>query len=480
MKRLAVRLRGLVQKPERVFLILATVFGLFSAFIIPQLSVPDENMHFLRSYTMSTGHMTGDSKNECTFPQDVHDRAYSIYEGDYGSHFKQKINPNENTKEWCGTAATYSPFVHIPQAIGFFIANQIWPSTGVMILLGRLVNLALFVSVMYFVIKKVRLGKWVFAVIALFPTVIQQAASLSADSFTFVATFAAIAFMLNLAVQKTSITWRQIVVLLLLSAALALSKLPNLVLILFLLFLPARLFLYNFKAKSWLLKPFTIKIYIFLAAGLFAILVEYIWLKICGQPLVSSTVDNPIPSHPWQFLSILFHTYVYMDPKSALFGFTGLGGFGDFIMSSAVGSFASYRYWLPQILIFLCYALLIFAVLKPNKIEDALLRGISTGKIALGGVVALGILVVGITYSLYVIWALPLLGPEAHYAAGLQGRYFIAALVILIPLGIWLRKYIKINVKSNLLFCAIIAATSGFLLLFYALQTLYVMRLGFF
>ena len=458
---------------------LAIVFGVFSAFTVPQLSVPDENMHLLRSYVMATGHITGDSNNDCVFPKAVYDRAYSIYDGDYGTHYKQKINFNETTKEWCGTAASYSPFVHIPQAIGVFIANLIWPSTGLMVLLGRLVNLVLFAGAMYYIIKKVRVGRWVFAVIALFPTVIQQAASLSADSFTFVATFAVVAFLLNRAVQKSPITKRQILILLVLTAALALSKLPNIVLLLFMLFLPARLFIYSFKRESLFLKPLAIKIYMFITAILFAFLVEYIWLKICGQPLVSATSENPIPSHPWQFLSVLFHTYVYMDPKTALFGFTGLGGFGDFLVSSAVGSFASYRYWLPEILIFTCYALLVIAMLKPDKVEDKLLQG-SIGKLALGGILAFGTLVVGISYSLYVIWALPLLGPSAHYAAGLQGRYFIAAVVVLIPVGIWLRRYIKVVVKSELLFSAIIAVTSCFLLLFTALQTLYAIRLGFF
>lgn len=467
------------QKPEVVFLVLAILFGVFSAFAVPQLSVPDENMHFLRSYSMASGQVTGDANNQCTFPKDIYNRAYSIYKGDYTTHYIHKVDLSSTVKEWCGTAANYSPLVHIPQAIGVFIANLLWPSTGAMILLGRLANLVLFVSATYYIIKKVRIGKWVFVVVALFPTVIQQAASLSADSFTYVATFAVIAFLLNRAVQESAMTWRQFITLLLLSAALILSKVPDVVLILLILFLPSRTFIYKLKKKSLLSKPSVIKIGVLVAAGLFALLLEYIWLRICGQPLVASTATNPIPSHPWQFIPILFHTYIYMDPKSALFGFTGLGGFGDFILSSAVGSFASYRYWLPEILIFVCYALLIFAMLKPNKAEDELLSD-NTGRLALGGILSFSVLAVGITYSLYVLWALPLLGPGATYAAGLQGRYFITAIVVLIPAGIWSRKYISISVKNGSLSNNIIAFTSCFLLFFYALQTLYAIHLGFF
>ena len=474
------RLLGrLIQKPESVFLVLATIFGIFSAVVVPQLSIADENMHFLRSYIMSTGHITGDRDNKCVFPQDIYSRAYDIYKGDYSAHYSKRIDFSSTQEEWCGTAASYSPFVYIPQAVGFSMANLLWPSTGLMILLGRLASLALFIGAMHYVIKKVRIGKWVFTVVALFPTVIQQAASLSADSFTYVTIFASVAFFLNRASQKSPITWRQFTLLLALSGALILSKVPHAVILLLILFLPTRLFTYKFKKPHFLLKPLAMKIYILLIAGLSALLLVYIWQQIHGQPLVPASQNNPIPSHPWKFLSILFHTFVYIDPKATTFGFTGLGGFGDFLLSGAVGSFATYRYWLPQILIFTCYALLAFVLLRPNKVEDKLLSG-NIGWLSLGSVLTLGALVLGISYSLYVLWALPLLGSQAIFVAGLQGRYFTAAFVLLIPVGIWLRKYIYINTKNDALFSAIIALTSCFLLLFYALQTIYVIRLGFF
>lgn len=473
------QLGRIIQKPELVFLILALIFGVFSAIVVPQLSIPDENMHFLRSYTMSTGHVSGDSDNKCTFPTEVYDRAYSIYKGDYAAHYAEKVNFSVTQKEWCGTAASYSPLVYIPHAIGFFMANLVWPSTGVMILLGRLASLALFIGAMHYIIKRVLVGKWVFVVVALFPTVVQQVASLSADSLTYVAIFAAVAYFLNLSTQRTAMTKHQIIGLMLVSGALVLTKVPDIVLLLFILFLPGRLFTHKFKKHSFFLKPLAMKLYTVLAAVFFGLILAYMWQKVYGQPLVSVTSTNPIPSQPWQFLSVLFHTYVYMDPKATLFGFTGLGGFGDFLLSGAVGGFASYRYWLPEILIFACYALLALVLLKSNETEDKLIGG-SAGKLAVGSLFTLGVFVVGISYSLYVIWALPLLGPQALFAAGLQGRYFTAAFVLLIPIGIWLRKYIHISVKTDLLFSAAIASTSCFLLLFYALQTLYVIHLGFF
>jgi len=468
-----------IQRPEMVFLVLASIFGVFSAVLVPQLSIPDENMHFLRAYSLASGHVAGND-DKCTFPKGVYDRAYSIYQGDYAAHYAKRISLSSVDKDvWCGTAAPYSPLVHLPQAAGVLLAKVFYPSTGVMVLAGRLANLAFFAGAIYYMIKTVRIGKWAFAVIALLPTAIQQAASLSADAVTFVVTFALVAFLLNLVTQKAAATQRQLVMLVLLAGGLILSKAPNILLILFIPFLPCRLFSYTFRKKSALLKPLAIKWYVFLVAGVFAVLCAVAWQKIFGQPLVASQAGNPIPHHPWLFIPILFRTYVYMDPHATIFGFTGLGGFSDFIVSSVVGGFASYRYWLPETLVIVCYLLLLFVLLRPNKEEEKLL-GDSTGRLALGGIVSLGVLTLGITYSLYLLWALPLLGPRAIYAAGVQGRYFTAALATLIPAGIWLRRHISIAVKTDVLFSSIVVATSGFLLLFYTWETLYARHLGMF
>src|ERR1700744_5370508 len=90
-----------IQKPHLVFLVLASIFGILSAVIVPQLSIPDENMHFLRSYSLASGHVAGDH-DKCTFPKEVYDRAYSIYKGDYNAHYAKKVDSKDVVKNvWC-------------------------------------------------------------------------------------------------------------------------------------------------------------------------------------------------------------------------------------------------------------------------------------------------------------------------------------------------------------------------------------------
>ena len=84
------------------------------------------------------------------------------------------------------------------------------------------------------------------------------------------------------------------------------------------------------------------------------------------------------------------------------------------------------------------------------------------------------IMVVGITYGLYVSWALrpDMLGPKAQYAHGLQGRYFMPFLILLYPLFISLRKYIRVEMGSKYFCRFLILFFMCSVLAFYTVQTI--------
>ena len=68
---------------------------------------------------------------------------------------------------------------HLPQAIGMLIGRAIYPSYGVIMLVGRIVNALVYIIGMYFVIKAAKYGKLALMFISLLPMMLQQAASLS-------------------------------------------------------------------------------------------------------------------------------------------------------------------------------------------------------------------------------------------------------------------------------------------------------------
>lgn len=453
LKTVLARLGTAVIKPELVFLALAIPFGIFSAIAVPQLKVSDENMHFLKAYNLASSQL---GAHNCHYPKMVEQRAASIYQGNFDTDLA-KVDFQDTVNATCGSAASYSPIMHMSQAVGIFIAKLIHPSTGVMILLGRLANLAFFVAAVYYIIKKVRIGKWVFAVIALFPLSIHMAASLSSDAMNNVIVMAFIAFVFNLFIQKKQATNRELIVLAVLSGALALTKATNIVLLFMLPFLPANLFGKSrfaglFNAKKWTVVAI---------CAAFSTLCLVGWQKMYSGPL-AATAGNILQNNPVYFLVILYNTYInpFLD-------------YGSIVLRGIIGEFASFSYHLPLFMLLFCIILLLLALLHKNSAEEKNIQGVSA-TITAASLGALSLIILAVTYALYNIWAtLPSrLGPNAIYADGVQGRYFLAALPLLVPFFIWLREYIRVSLQSEKMFSAVMACGCAFVLLFYAAETL--------
>jgi hypothetical protein len=62
-------------------------------------------------------------------------------------------------------------------------------------------------------------------------------------------------------------------------------------------------------------------------------------------------------------------------------------------------------------------------------------------------------------------------GTGAYYADGVQGRYFTALLVMLVPVGIWLRTYCRIDTPSAKTFSLLIFFSMLYILGYYTFGT---------
>src|SRR4051812_43293521 len=108
-------------KPEYIAFYFALFFGTISAFIVPQMTVNDEGAHLLKSYNLSEGNMSG---KLCKFPQSIFDEASSSPEHiPKNSHLP--INYKDTSTKTCGSAAGYSPIMHLPQTTGITIAKLV-------------------------------------------------------------------------------------------------------------------------------------------------------------------------------------------------------------------------------------------------------------------------------------------------------------------------------------------------------------------
>jgi membrane protein, related to actinobacillus protein (1944168) len=288
-----------------------------------------------------------------------------------------------------------------------------------------------------------------------------MAASLSSDCMTNVAVFTITAFTLNLFTQKDKLSHKQTVALICIGVFLTLTKSVNALLLFPLLFLPKRLFSPNKNERL----PFNIQKWAILAVtGVAAIISILIWQKIFGQPLLTlGAAHNPLHSNPLKFIAILFNTYI-----SPTIGYT------DVVLRGSVGDFSSFKYHLPLFVLIPLFSLLFLSILHYNK-KDQDLLGEQTGKLAVYNLATIGLFVCAVSYAMYTAWALlPFrFGEGAYYADGVQGRYFTATAAMLVPVGLWLQKYINVRTKNEKVFNLIMFFGLALVLGFYIFETVW-------
>src|SRR5690606_17297512 len=139
---------------------------------------------------------------------------------------------------------------------------------------------------------------------------------------------------------------------------------------------------------------------------------------------------------------------------------------GSRILASIVGGFSSYGYGLPLFLTLLCFLVLLITLMHKDKAEDGAIRAFSL-PLDLGFLGALILLVLAVTYAMYTGYAtLPsVLGSNAIWALGVQGRYFTASLIFLVPLFLWLRRYVSFAIKPPVTIGVIVFSAAAFWLL---------------
>ena len=448
-----------IKKPENVFISLSLFFGVLSAITVPLLSVADEGHHYMRSYTLSQGRI--ESGKSCSLPKDILLKVKEAEANNFITSYKKLINKNDTEIHKCSSASGYPPIMHLPQAIGIGIASLFNGSTGLTILFGRLANVLFYSIAVYLIIKWVRIGKWAFTAIGLIPLMVHMASSLSSDCMTNVAVFTITAFILNLFTQKDKLSHKQTIALICTGVFLTLTKSVNALLLFPLLFLPKRLFSPNKNERL----PFNIQKWtILVVTGIAAIISILIWQKIYSQPLLTTgAAHNPLHSNPLKFIAILFNTYI-----SPTIGYT------DVVLRGSVGDFSSFKYHLPLFILIPLFFLLFLSLLHYNK-KDQELLGEQTGKLAVYNLVTIGMFVCVVSYAMYTAWALlPFrFGEGAYYADGVQGRYFTATAVMLVPVGLWLQKYINVRTKNEKVFNLIMFFGLALILSFYIFETVW-------
>lgn len=433
------RLNVFLEKPEKVFMSTALVFGLASIIIMPIFSVPDEAIHFYRAYHVGEGHLIGKNINgkigsyAPQFPSQLTTkRNGSTVTVPVHQYFKRITSPEVFTPY--PTSAVASPFMYIPQAIGVDMGRLVNGSLGSMVLMGRLINLMAYIILVTFAIRIAKMGKWVYAVIGLFPVAIQQAGSLSADVMTTGLAFITIAFIHNLFMRENVLKIKHLLIICLLGVGLALTKQNNILLLIPLFFLPTNLF----KTKS---QKFGFVAVVF-SATIFALASWYIFVHFSYNglsPAVDTGSENVnavvqlkhVISNPMSFVRVLIKSFVYEGRGIPL---------PDFYLESMHGVFSLISYKLPLEFILLGYGLLMTALLSKDDNELSQIGKRRLPRIAVVQGAVFVISVVAIAGMLYLFWT-PVASSQVE---GIQGRYFIPLVPLLIPVFAVLSRWFKV------------------------------------
>lgn len=428
---------NLLLKPQNIFLILATTFGLSFIFTIPPFQVPDEASHMFRAYQFTKLEMRVEEKNNVY----GNFRAPSKDNIVWGTYLPSnldsvqmkfvylKFQPQNKTKkkailDACSiklepekqkftemTASAYSFFSYIPQIPAIIIGRIVNLNVIPLLYLGRIFALAFYILSLWFSIRIIPFGKNILLVLGLMPMSLSLAGSYSGDCVIISFAFLAVALTMFFITQdEIKLKSKKLIVLLIVISLLGVLK-PSYFPFVFLIFLiPRKAFLY--KKEYYLTILIAISTSIILVLG---------WRYLSNINQVHNptfAVKEILETPTYQINRIISNPPVIFDIFYQTFAVKG-----EFYYRSLVGVLGYLDTFLPFKLYKLYYILLIVVALFDfNKTFQFSLfqRGL--------------IFCLSIGMFLATILAMFIIdGAESKdrlVAEGVQGRYFIPPLIL--------------------------------------------------
>jgi uncharacterized membrane protein len=448
------RFKSFARRPEGFFLIASIVSGGIFLLIIPPLQTPDEASHFFRSYQVSQlgfvpivrdGNVGGDLPTSFAETVKFLDTKPSLRfhpETKYDLHrTKAALNMplQKNTTHFTSGVAGYSPVGYLPQAASLLIGTFFNLPVVALMYIARLASLTTWIVLVFFAIKIVPVKKWAFVGLGLLPMLVAQAISPGIDAISIGLSVLFIAIVLKLrTVPKISTKW--LVSLIAIAALIALTKQTALLVLGFVFLLHSNQFDgAKWKAVLKKLLVIIVPVLLFISWTALASHLNVTSSSVPGQNSSAQLLD--IIHNPFRFPQVLFNTF-----------FTT---WGDDVIRSFIGNFGWMDTPLAGGIVAIGYVFIAFMLFTNYEpITNKLLLTRSSRWLL--GVLA-SLYVIGTCAALYLFYS-PV---DFNIIYGLQGRYFLLVLFMLVPLFASLslrmpkRNFIKtIHVASTFLLLA--------------------------
>ncbi len=427
------------EKTERMFLVIAGLFGTILMILLPIRVAPDETKHAMTSYKISDWILKVNQPSDDFFYMrqcdvDMFANDWNL-EWDpslksYESYFEKLVATNENTELVqmdLSMGLNASELAYVFSALGITVGRVFGLNAFMTLMLGRIFNFVMYLLMVYYAIKIVPIGKQLMATIALFPVALQQGMSYSYDS----PIIAACLFLSACAIHfyycgLDKIKHKKIFCLCWILVALFIINVKSHAYI----FVSLLSFIAIFKHFGWLNQTVMKWIYRILLGIILLIVVICLWDKLVGFPQL--LVEDPnaeiysfawVINHPFETVCLYMNTFIQ------------LGSFYYTTMISAALGWLNLM--MPFKVLFVYSCILVFNLFKRDteKYEvDGVLRFFSF--------CAFLITLLCIMLGLLIGWT-----PVGQgTVGGVQGRYLIPVVFLL---GVSLRMN-KITIPSKL------------------------------
>lgn len=238
-----------VQHPERLFLFIGLASALAICHFTPQVYVMDACWHIMRVYQVSKGYFLPKNGLAAT-PAEERWREAVVAQHELPRNCGalsalNKTEPLRGIDFDCGSivqrhgADSYTPLAYAYAAVFAKLARIMRLSLSDGILLISMGCIFAYIFLVYFILRKVTYYKWQLFLLALFPQILWQGISYSADAFCILGAFFLFADVVILRDRVEPFSWRNLLPLAVLSIVFCQCKIVYFPMLAMLLFLPA-------------------------------------------------------------------------------------------------------------------------------------------------------------------------------------------------------------------------------------------------
>lgn len=332
------------EKIEYSFVIIGLVCGITMLYLIPPMHVPDEQNHFVKSYaTLKSNNkieVEADGAVYLTLPRDIHyfTKNYSdaalkynakYYPTTYISNLFKQANDfkKENRMYYSQYRAKFTAYV--PSMIMCYIGRVLTLSPLIIFYCSRFINLMLFITAVFYVIKNIPKFKRLIMLCSLLPMTLQQAMGINQDSINNTIFILLLYMIIRLLYDKDYLlNKKRLLIIGLLSILLTCCKTIYVAILLLLIIIPKEKV--NFKINNKIIDKYKIPIFILLDLIICFIFYKYVRIETSNPVTIIGynnyyTINDAL-TDPIRFIRIIKNTLIN---RFSLDFFRGLyDGFG--------------------------------------------------------------------------------------------------------------------------------------------------------